>query len=123
MENSVLEAMLGRERADALVSFVADDIVKYVETHLGVEDEMEVFDSAIDKAVAENAIVQMIQMSDDDAISEFGIRVAVELEAIARGSDDEDQGMMAVRSRLATHFANWLMSTNPDEFEMDDEVE
>ena len=123
MENSVLEAMLGRERADALVAFVADDMVKYVENHLGVEDEIDVFDGAIDSAIAENAVVQMIQISDDDAISEFGIRVAVELEAIARGSDDEDQEMMAVRSRLATHFANWLMSTNPDEFEMDDEAE
>ena len=122
MENSVLEAILGRERADALVAFVADDIVKYVENHLGVEDEIDVFDDAIDSAVAENAIVQMIQISDDDAISEFGIRVAVELEAIARGTD-EDQGMMSVRKRLATHFANWLMSTNSDEFEMDDEVE
>ena len=95
MENSVLEAILGRERADALVAFVADDIVKYVENHLGVEDEIDVFDDAIDSAVAENAIVQMIQISDDDAISEFGIRVAVELEAIARGTD-EDQGMMSV---------------------------
>lgn len=122
MENSVLEAMLGHERAEALVVFVADDIVNYVDSHLGIEDEIDVFDDAIDSAVAENAVVKMIQISDDDAISEFGIRVAVELEAIARNTED-DQGLMSVRKRLATHFANWLMSTNPDEFEMDDEDE
>ena len=75
MENSVLEAMLGHERADALVAFVADDMVKYVENHLGVEDEIDVFDGAIDSVIAENAVVQMIQISDDDAISELALEL------------------------------------------------
>lgn len=125
MDSSVLEAMLGRDRADAVVSFVAEDVVDYVDAHLGVQDELDLFDEAIDKCVGDNPIVQLIQMSDDDAISEFGMRLAVELERIARTTDNvESAGRQTVWKRLAAHFAEWLMSVGPDEYESDqDEIE
>ena len=122
MDSSVLEAMLGERRANEIVEFVAEDMIKYVDAHLGVQDELELFDEAIDQCVGENAFVQLVQMSDDDAISEFGMRLAVELESIARRTDDvESPGLASIRKRLAVHFAEWLMSVGPEEYEPGDE--
>ncbi len=115
---SVLEAMLGESRADSIVRFVAFDLIDYVDQHLGIEDESNIFDDAIDKCVSESPFVQLVQMSDDDAISELGMRIAVELESLARQT--EDAGTMAIRKRLATHYANWLMSVGPDEYGPDE---
>lgn len=117
--NSILEAMLGEERADSLVKFISFDMVDYVDQHLGIEDELEVFDDAIDKCVSENPFIQLVQMSDDDAISELGMRIAVELEMLARHT--EDAGTQAIRKRLASHYANWLMSVGPEEYEPEEE--
>lgn len=124
MDNSVLEAMVGKERADILVTFVAEDMISYVDAHLGVQDELDLFDDAIDQCIGENPVVQLIQMSDDDAISEFGMRLAIELEHIARSTDNVDSaGLASLRKRLARHYAEWLMSIGPDEGETGEDSE
>ena len=121
MNSSILEAILGKRRANDFVSFVADDMMRYVDARLGTQDEFDIFEEAIDKCISENTIVQLIQMSDDDAISEFGIRLAVELERMARNADDDGQGYKATMKRFAAHYASWLMSVGPEEYESDDE--
>lgn len=117
MEGSILEMMLGTEGAKDLVSFIASDMVEHVDKNLGLSDESDIFDGAIEVCITENPIVQLIQMSDDDAISEFGIRLAVELEKFGRRTYD-DVEVAAVRKRLAEHYANWLMSSSTgDDYE------
>ena len=116
MENgSVLEAMLGSERADALVSFIATDMAAEAKDHYGDGDEIDVFDEVIDSCIGENPIVQLIQMSDDDAISELGMRIAVQLEMTAREAKDRKEAKIV--SRLAIHYANWLMAMSPEDYE------
>lgn len=113
--NSILEAMIGTKRAEALVSFIASDMIKEASRHYGDGDEVDVFDEVIDVCIGENRIVQLIQMSDDDAISELGMRLAIELEMMARSTRDKKDAEIA--KRLAAHYASWLMSMSPEEYE------
>lgn len=117
MQMSILDSILGSDRADKLVACILQDIVEAVANPKDADIE-ELFAWILDEKIGSNPTVQIVQSIDDDVVGELIARITVELDWQSRQTGEHVDRLQA----FAEYLAEWVASSEPSE-ESEEEAE